>query len=157
MKKLRVEEVFDPSEKLCLLVEENEPFNQVVEKLAGQRQLRSVVVVDAHKKLKGVITRHILLKWAQTKMRRGLPEPSTSIEDVLKLVRLASRNTAGEVAQPTPGVKLSDDIQQAIRVMLETDLIDIPAVDDSGRVLGDLRLSEILSKVIDIDRGEGKP
>ena len=157
MKKVRVDELFDPSEHFCLLVDENESFNQVIEELARQHKWRCAVVVDADKRLKGVISRRTILRWAQMKMGSRLAEPYTSMTDVWKLVGLAHRNTAGEIAQPTPGVKLSDDIQLALRVMMETDLIDIPVVDDSGIVLGDLTLSEILSKMIEIDRGKSEP
>lgn len=157
MRRVRVDEVFQASERSCMVVEENESFEQVIEKLADEQELRCAVVVDSDKKMKGIITRGIILRWAQMKMRGGLPEPSTSMEEILRLVRLAYRKTASEVAQPTPGVKLSDDIQQALRVMMETDLIAIPVVDESGRVLGALRLSEILSKIIEIDKGRAKP
>ena len=150
MRQIRVDEVFDPTENLCTIVDENEPFDRVVARLSGQRQLRCVVVVNSEYKLRGVITRQIILRWAQMKLRGGVDEPSS---DVMGLVRLAYGSSAGAVARPTPGIKLSDSIERAIQVMMDTDLIDMPVVDDDNHVLGDLRLSEILSQMIDITEG----
>jgi len=42
----------------------------------------------------------------------------------------------------------NDDILKALELMLTGDLIDLPVLDKDGKIIGDLKLSEILFKII---------
>ncbi|MEM3527317.1 MAG: CBS domain-containing protein, partial [Candidatus Bathyarchaeia archaeon] len=44
-------------------------------------------------------------------------------------------------------VKPDDDLIKALDLMVSMDVIDIPVVDEQGRILGDLKLSDVLNKI----------
>jgi CBS domain-containing protein len=48
-------------------------------------------------------------------------------------------------------VKPDDSLAHALRLMIELDLIVLPVVDKANRVVGDLKLSELLAAVIVVD------
>jgi len=41
-------------------------------------------------------------------------------------------------------IRPDDPLDQALQIMLDSDIIALPVVDDEGRILGDLTLSDVL-------------
>ena len=50
------------------------------------------------------------------------------------------------------GVKETDNLQTALDKMVTTEEDVLPVIDDQGKILGDLRLSEVLLKAIEVGK-----
>lgn len=166
LKELKVQDVcsFDPDPSL--LVGPDEDFAEIIQRFARLTELRGIFVVDDEQRLLGVITRADLLDWTRVKI--GSPEEilftstskvelftSTSkVEEAIRLVSLMHASTVGQFMRPNShlaAVKPDDTLAYALRVMIKTDLIVLPVVDESGRVVEDLKLSELLTLAINED------
>jgi len=69
-----------------------------------------------------------------------------------ELFRIVNANKARDLAKcdgHSLGVKETDTLQTALDRMLELEEDVLPVIDNQGKILGDLRLSEILLKVIE--------
>ncbi|MBI4258287.1 MAG: CBS domain-containing protein [Thaumarchaeota archaeon] len=100
-------------------------------------------MTDNKGKLVGVVTRIDLVNLAKFKLGADL-----SI-DALRKFLLAS--SVRDVIHPyswKSGVTPEDSIIRALDIIIQHDLIDIPVIDKKGRILGDLKLSEVLLKAI---------
>ncbi len=132
------------------------PFEDVIRNFAEQPDLLGVFVVGEGDRLTGVITRQDMLFWAGITFG---PQPTESRFTWHNLVKLANATTAMDACNPLShfsAVRLDDPLEQAFGVMLAHKLTDIPVVDKDGKILGDLRLSDLLTKALALDRaGKG--
>lgn len=151
--KLRVKDVYAPSHMLSLVVPENTPIQEVIRRFAEQPELRGIFVVDSAKRLTGVITRTDLLAWASIAFG---PPGLQSRFSFRRLVQLANATTAKEACHPhshLAAVSPNDGLDEALGRMVAHDLIDVPVVDAKGKILGDLRLTQILAKTLETRHG----
>jgi len=144
---LRVRDVFDSKKMNSLVVDENEAFSKTVERFNEQPQLRSIFIVDEKKKLKGVVTRTDLLNIVKVKMGKDLGEIPLRILALRSLREIRTRDIAGMFSQ-TACIKLDDPLERALKMMISIDLIAVPVVDGDNKIIGDLNLSEILSRLL---------
>jgi hypothetical protein len=71
-------------------------------------------------------------------------------EDV-RLIKVIMASTAGEIIRPDSrraAVGLKEDLAYALHLMVDLDLICLPVIDDTGQIIGDLKLTEILSRIL---------
>lgn len=140
----RVADVFDIDRSQAILVTPSTPLAEVVGAFVGRADLRGIFVVDAKGRLTGVITRQDLLHWAAEHLDLGRGGG-------LDAHRMLTAGTAQEASRPQSAwctVHPQDPLEDAFRLMRENELIDIPVVDDGGKILGDVRLTEILMFVL---------
>ncbi len=155
LKKLTVRDAcnFDPP--LSLIVAPDEDFAKIIQRFANLPELRGIFVADSEKRLLGVITRRDLLAWARVKI--GRPEEilsSSKVEEALRLINLMHASTVGQFMHPDShrsAVKLDDSLAYALQLMIELDIIVLPVVDEANRIVEDLKLSELLDRVIQED------
>jgi CBS-domain-containing membrane protein len=157
LKELKVQDVcsFDPDPSL--LVGPDDDFAEIIQRFARLPELRGIFVVDDEQHLLGVITRADLLDWTRVKI--GSPgeilfASTPKVEEAIRLVSLMHASTVGQFMHPNShlsAVKCDDTLAYALRVMIETDLIVLPVLDESGRVVEDLKLSELLALAINED------
>ncbi len=146
--KLRVRDVFDIDKSLAVVVPEETPFAEVVRTFAGRTDLRGIFVVDRHQRLVGVITRQDLLHWAAEKLHVQDPERH-AWRDLYRVMTAATAKQACRAKSDQCAVRPDTPLERVLILMFQNELIDIPVVDDDGRIVGDIRLTEILRKVID--------
>ncbi|MBS7651447.1 CBS domain-containing protein [Candidatus Bathyarchaeota archaeon] len=131
-----------------LIVNENDSLNTIVRAFSEQSSCSGVFVVDKKGRYRGVITRADLLNWARFKLGVGIrSERFISLRDVRRYV---FSTTAREIIHRhsyDAYVKPDDDLIKALDLMVSMDVIDIPVVDEQGRILGDLKLSDVLNKI----------
>jgi CBS-domain-containing membrane protein len=152
-KKLIVKDVYDPKKMHSLLIDENESVNKVIEAFGKKPALRGIFIIDRERKLIGVVTRLDLLKWAKYKLRVGID--SDVIAPVSEIRRYVYSTKVKELVGKSninAYVRPDDEVTSALSLMLSQDLIDVPVVDENGRILGDLKLSEILTKILQIQQ-----
>ena len=143
-----VKDHYDPKKMHSLLVHEGESLLQVIKHFAEDPCLRGIFVIDDKELFKGVITRYDLINWAKYKLGAGKNADLISMEDIdryvysLTVKDIVSRYSYRAYATP------EDTLVAALELMISEDLITIPVIDETKKVLGDLTLSEILNEVI---------
>ncbi len=123
---------------------------------ADRAELRGIFVVDANQRLTGVITRHDLLAWASVAF--GPPGLQTRFS-FRRLVQIAHATTAKEACHPhshLAAVHPDDPLDLALGRMVVHHLIDVPVVDREGKILGDLRLTELLARTLKPPKGPSR-
>jgi len=152
MKTIKAREVFDPTLTLSVTVPDTETLENVIVKLASDPRLRGIFLTDSRMRVAGVITRPDLLRWAALKLRRSHEIEELTTRHILNRVTATLARDLARGDWHTLGVKLEDDMGKALDQMLENDEVDIPAIDDEGRILGDIKISEVLLKAVQVGR-----
>lgn len=149
MKTILVEEVYHLSVPGSISVPEGTSLKEVVTRFAREPELRAVFLVDSHQRFTGTIRRADLLKWLYFQLFGRLGEEKGSTGEIL---RLAFATKAKDLARGDWryfGVKPSDTVQTALERMIAYGDAIIPVLDDEGKVLGDLRVTEVLLKTLE--------
>jgi len=149
--RLFVRDVFHSEPSFSLIVEESTPLKDIIRSFAEREELRGIFVVDRQRKLSGVITRSDLLVW--TRMKFGL-KGSEDFFQWRNVFEVAQATIAKNICckdSDQSFVHPDTPLEDALIVMQDRDLIDVPVVDKERRILGDLHLSDILVKVLDQD------
>lgn len=155
-RRLLVKDVFNPDRMCSLVVDEGETVSSMIKTFADQPNLRGIFVVDKEKRFKGVITRRDLLNWARIQLgigvdNRGISRAARVSEIISEIVRVAYATTAKELVRKYSyrvHVNPEDSLISALNIMFFSDLIDIPVIDKQGKIIGDLKLNEILNEII---------
>jgi len=149
MKKLLVKDIYNPKQTVALIVREDESFLNVIKKFTEAPYIRGLFVVDVNGSYQGFIKRDSLLKWAKLKLGDigGLEE---------YLIKYSQDTVAKQLIYPhseRATVCLEDDAVKCLRLMLTYDLTDIPVIDRSGKILGDITIPELLARVLEASSG----
>jgi len=115
------------------------PIEKVIEKVVEDPTTRSVYVV-ANGKLMGVIPISHLMRITAFKFSGILPEH----DELKKHIKSISANTAADVMLPPLQVHLEDALEDALKLMIDNNVQELPIVDNAGNIIGDLNSLEIL-------------
>ncbi len=69
-------------------------------------------------------------------------------DKTIRLGNLIDASVAGDVLRPETkqaAVLVDDTLAQALSIMLESDLIVLPVIDETQQIIGSLTLSELLN------------
>lgn len=130
----------------------DDDFGQIIKNFAHHTELRGIFVVDGDNRFLGVITRTDLLDWARAKLGAFLLKPLTDMNKTIRLITLIRASTVGDILRPETKqavVRVDDTLDHALRIMVETDLIILPVINDLQHIIGKLRLSEVLNLALD--------
>lgn len=154
MKTIKVGELFDPQNMQSTVISEDEPLENLISSLVRDSLSRGVFLVDSHQRFVGVITRSDLLKWAHLRFGRepGSGRVNISRQDIYRFVLSTKAREIARGDRRSLGVQLSDDLEIALNQMFEHDEIDIPVLDEDGKILGDLEISQVLLKALQASR-----
>jgi predicted transcriptional regulator len=144
---LYVKDVFDPSRMNSIVIDENETLPNTIKKFAKQSSLRGIFIIDNKGKLKGVMTRTDLLNIVKAKMDKDIGKIPLRILFIRGMQNIKTKDVVGFFSQKA-AIRVDDPLEKALELMINNDLIDIPVVDSNENIIGDLKLSEILSKLI---------
>ena len=154
LQKLMIRDVYGFDTNPSLIVGPDEDFADIIQRFANLPELRGIFVADTEQRLLGIITRTDLLDWARMKLSPVSQVLSPHHEKTFRLISLIHASTAGQVMRPDShraAVKPDDSLAHALRLMIELDLIVLPVVDEANRIVGDLKLSELLAAVVVVD------
>jgi CBS-domain-containing membrane protein len=143
--KLRVRDLVVPGRRIETVLADT-PFREVVRRFVAHPELKCVFVVDSREHLVGILDRHDLVMWASSVVGGRAAQAVEWAE----LVRMARATTALDACREDSAVSVHVDdlLDKAFLAMVRHEDIDVPVIDDSGRIVGDLRLSEVLDKVL---------
>lgn len=148
LQNLTVKDAFQSVDEDPILVRMTDEFSLVIKNFAHHAELRGVFVVDEASRFLGVITRTDLLDWTRVKLGAFFLKPLTNTDKTIRLANLSNAATAGDVLRPDTkkAVLIPDDtLAKALQTMIEADLILLPIIDESRKIIGSLSLSELLN------------
>jgi len=149
MKTILVEDVYRLHGMSSVSVTEDIPMKDVVSRFASDSSLRGIFLVDSRHRFAGVITRADLLKWSIIRLLRG----KIDIVSAAEAQRLVFATKAKDLRREDwvlLGVREDDSLQTALNQMIDSEEGIIPVLDSKGKILGDLSLSEVLLKAMEV-------
>jgi CBS-domain-containing membrane protein len=154
MKRTPVARVSELSTMKALILPEDTPILEAIDRFASNEGQHGIFLTQENGRLIGVVNNRDLMDWARLQfdvIPGDLPLP------VGKVRRLITATCICDLAAPDSkqmSVKLSDTLADALAKMATYELDDIAVVDDKGQVVNDLRLSEVLSFALRVNRGQ---
>jgi len=106
--------------------------------------LGGIFLVDSKLRFAGLIMRIDLLRWAHIRIAGGKGRHEIVLSE---FYRIADARKAKDLVAPDTqmlSAKEGDTLQAALDKMLDYEQDEIPVVDDEGKIVGDLGLSEVL-------------
>jgi CBS domain-containing protein len=149
MKSICVGEVYNLHGTATEQVSEGESIEFIINRFADEPGLRGIFLVDSNNKLSGSITRLILLKYIHLQIYGGEGRPDLSVSELYHYIHAKNASDLVSESSHHLSLKESDNLKTALEMMMDYELDVLPVVDDQQRILGDLRLSELLVKVIE--------
>jgi CBS-domain-containing membrane protein len=151
MKKTSVAEVSALSTMKALVLPERTPLTEAIDRFASNEGQHGIFLTGDDGRLSGVVNNEDLLDWArlQFDVMPGDPLPVGKVRRLISattIADLAGRNSA------RMSVRVNETISDALVRMASFELEDIAVLDNEGRVVNDLRLSEVLSFALAIQR-----
>lgn len=148
MHTIYVAEVCKTSTLHALVAPQGMPLAKAIQHFMQDCNLRGIFLVDDAGRLTGVLNKHDLLDW----VRVAFPLPPQGPYPLkAQLRRAVMAETAGDLARAESvetAVTLQDSLAVALQKMVRYNLVDIPVLDENGRIVNDLRLSEILAYLL---------
>ena len=154
MKTITVQAVFDPARMRPAIISEDEPLENLIIKFTRDPHARGIFLVDSNERFTGVVTQSDLLRWANLRFGRapGAGRVNISRQDIYRLVFSTRAREVARGDWRTLGVQLSDDLETVLNQMFDHEETDIPVLDEHGKILGDLKISEVLLKALEVSR-----
>ena len=151
MKTVLVRDVYKLHAAVSISVTEEIPLEDIIYRFAHEPGLRCVLLVDEEQRFAGMVSRISIIKWADFqlfgKWQSGIPNSEvTNKVSAVKAKYLARGDWCSF------GVREEDTLAEAFKQMMNFGEDVIPVLDGEGRVIGDLKLSEILVKAIEVAR-----
>ena len=140
-----VSEVYRLHGTASVVILEGSPLETVITKFASDPSLRGVFLVDSMQRFTGVVTRIDLLKWAQLKLFGGKGRQDLTVSEFYSFVDAKKAKDICRCAGLPFSVSEGDMLQIALEKMLDNEEDVLPALNNRSEIMGDLRLSEILS------------
>lgn len=122
-------------------VHEGSVLKDAIEAITQSPTSRKVYVVDDKDKLKGVITIETLLR--HTGYRMGVREGG--MISFFKFLSGILKENVAEIMEKPVSVTKRHKLLDALQLMVEFHLNDLPIVDDEERIIGELHSLEILA------------
>jgi CBS-domain-containing membrane protein len=152
LQKLTVMDAYRQVDEDPILAKMTDEFSLIINNFAQHAELRGVFVLDDKDSFSGVITRTDLLNWASVRLGAFLLRSMTDLNKTIRLMSLFNATTAGDALRPETqkaAVMANDTLAHALGTMIEWDLIVLPVIDDSQKIIGSLSLSELLKLALD--------
>ena len=154
MKRTPVSEVSALSTMKALVLPEHTPLAEAIDQFASNEGQHGIFLRGDDGRLTGVVNNSDLMDWARLQfdvMPGDLPLPVGKVRRLISATcirDLAARNSA------RMSVSVNDSLADALSRMATFELEDIAVLDEGGHIVNDLRLSEVLSFALRIERGD---
>lgn len=139
------------------IVKEDTPLDFIIEQFAHDPKVKGVFLVDSQGRFAGVITHADLLRWARVRLPSGLRWRPLPVGEVLRLIHASKASDLARGKRNGLGVRPDETLADALKQMVDYNEVDIPVLDQQGKILGDLTLSEVLHKVLELHPQPGTP
>jgi CBS domain-containing protein len=150
MKTIQVGEVHQVHGKASISVPEDATLEYVVALLGHERHLQGVFIVDSSQRYVGMVSRFDLLRWTQLQLHGGKRKAALPIEGLMHLLRARKAKDLETRNSSKLSLSENDTLEAALDLMIEFGEDIVPVIDAEGRIIGDLSLSELLSKALEV-------
>ncbi|MGQ9571708.1 MAG: CBS domain-containing protein [Dehalococcoidia bacterium] len=151
MTPIRIKDVFALHGTTSVSVSEDTSLEDVIARLATDPSVRGISLVDSSQRFVGMITPTDLLKWAGFRLGSWFPVPDRlSAADVVGTVFATRAKDLARGDWHTLGVRPDDTLERALKQMIDHEVDTIPVLDAEGQILGDLTVSEVLFKTLEV-------
>jgi len=157
MKTIRVEEILRPHGTCASSVTENTDLEEVIAKFAENPAIRGIFIVDSKHRFLGIIRSTDLRNWVQFRI---LKEYGTyralSAWEAYHFISAKKSVDLVYGDRHSLGVKKNDTLQTALDKMVEHETNILPVLDNADRIIGDLLISDVLSKAVETGKQANK-
>jgi CBS-domain-containing membrane protein len=151
METIKVEDVYHFYDMAAVAVPEDLSLRDVVAKFAFDPNLRAIFLYDHQEKFTCMLSRVDVMRWAHLQLFEGKGINVIKITDFFR-IKVASEAKALTRREMIPYcVRESDTLHTALKRMIEYEEDIIPVLDQDDRIVGDLRLSEVLLKTLEMN------
>jgi CBS domain-containing protein len=126
-------------------------LREVIAKFADGPSVLAVFVIDDSGLFQGAIARKDLLSWVAIKAVGGESSHSMSVGNMRRMLAASTAADLIRNAPSMPVVTESTTLEKALLLMMDSGESILPVVDESGKLVGDLRVSEILNAALKFD------
>ena len=136
----------------ALVLPYNTPLETAIARFASNEGDHGIFLIDDQGRLKSIVNNRDLLDWARLQFDLG---PRDMPLPVGKVRRLINASTIDDLAVDNSrelSVRLTDTLQHALDKLAQFNFYDIAVLDESGAIVNDLRLSEVLNYALRIRR-----
>ena len=155
MKDITVGEVHQIHGIVTCPINEDTPLEDIINRFVHEPGLRGIILIDSNKRFSGVITLRDLEKWARFKLFGGKGRLDISAWYFFRIVEAKKAKELLTDDKWSLAVNEADNLQTALDKMLDYDTGVLAVVDGEGRILGDITLSDVLSKAIELGKQMG--
>ena len=153
MHKTLVKELCRPC-SIALTASESGGIESAMRRFAREQDAHTIFVVDDNGRLKGSVRLKQILNWVRLKLgisqkERRFARGEETFE-AFQFLRLAESTRIGEIVSPAASVKLDDTLAHCLNVMADDEALEVAVVDDDGKLLGEIKLTQVLAKILDI-------
>jgi CBS domain-containing protein len=148
---LSVKNIYDHKLKNSMVINALDPLDKIAQIFYRRSNLRGVFLVTPEKRLYGVVTRHDLLNFLKN---HPISNITQSIAEIATILRNTQAKDVVHKFSYAASITPDTSISQALETMIRLDLIDIPVVDKRRRIIGEITLTTILNKLLQVYRKE---
>ena len=141
----RVSEVYRIHGMASTVIPEDSPLESIIARFAGEPSLRGMFLTDAQGRFSGVVTRIDLLRWVHLKLFGGKGRREVTVSEFYRIVDARKGKDIAHSASNILSVRETDSLQSALDKMLDHEEDVLPVLNSQSEIVGDLRLSEVLS------------
>ena len=152
MKTIPVSEVYQLHGTATASVPEDTSLEHVISRFAHEAGLRGIFLTDSHQRLTGIVTRSDLTKWVHFQLYGGKGRYEIGISEFFHIVNAKRAKDLARHDGRSLGIRETDSLQTTLDKMLDFEEDVLPVVDNQGYILGDLGLSEVLLKAIEVGK-----
>jgi CBS domain-containing protein len=149
MKTVHVAQVSEISDLQALVVRGDMPLAEAIQQFAHNHDLRGIFLTDEDGRLTGVVNKRDLLDWVSVQMDQPPAGQPLTIGQMRRLVGAQRVGDLAAAGSAGAAVRLDETLAEALQRMTYYGLTDGPVIDQHGRIVNDLRLSEILAYMLE--------
>jgi CBS-domain-containing membrane protein len=140
-----VSEVYRLHGTASAVIPEDSPLEMVIARFAGEPSLMGMFLVDSMRRYAGVVTQIDLVKWAHLILFGGKGRHDFSLSEFYSFADAKKAKDICRCSGLPFSVREEDMLQTALDKMLDNEEDVLPILNNRNEIIGDLRLSEILS------------
>ena len=154
MDQMTVKEIHGKHAAAFKTVTESTSLDTVVWTFAAGASVQAVFVIDDTGSYRGAITRNDLLKWVTAKIVGSEATSSLGAGNMREILTAGDAGYLMRGDSTVPPVSETMDLAAALTLMMNSGEPVLPVVDSEGKLVGDLRISEILHSVLSLNGEE---
>jgi len=152
METIQVKEIHQLYGRASMSVPEDSALDYVIALFGHERHLQGIFRVDSNGKFVGMVSRFDLLRWAQFKLYGGEKIKKIPANELLGLAKDTKAKDLEKDGSGSFSLKEDDTLQTALDLMISYEEDIIPVLNSEGKIIGDLSLSELLSKALEVGK-----